>query len=71
MKTVLQRAGERVLVLIVTLLTVVVAPELINGGEIDWNLIADGSKVALGYWILATFKDFKDPNVPNSNQPQG
>jgi hypothetical protein len=71
MKTVLQRALERVLILVVTILTVVVAPELINGGTFDWNLIAEGSKVALGYWLLATFKDYKDPNVPNSNEPQG
>jgi hypothetical protein len=54
-----------------TLLAVAVAPELINGGGIDWSVIKESGTVALGYWLLSTFKDYKDPTVPNTNNPQG
>jgi uncharacterized membrane protein len=70
MKTTLQRAWTRLQLLIVAVLVTVVAPQLIASGTLDWEKTVSGAAVALGYWILSTFKDFKDPSVPNSNEPQ-
>ncbi len=71
MKTTFERALSRLAMLVGTILVVAVAPELINGESFDWVVVKDAALVALGYWILSTFKDFRDPDVPNSSEPQG
>lgn len=43
----------------------VVAPELIDGGAFDWAIVLAGSQVAFGYWLLTTFRDWYDPEMPN------
>ena len=63
--TVVTLALKRLSFLVGAILLTAVAPELINGGAFDWSLVAEGSKVALGYWILTTFRDWRDPQIEN------
>ena len=58
-------AVKRIMFLVGAIVLTAVAPELINGGAFDWSLVAEGSKVALGYWLLTTFRDWRDPEIEN------
>lgn len=63
--TVVKLALKRLQFLLAAILVAVIAPELIAGGPFEWNIVVEGSRVALGYWILATFRDWQDPKIPN------
>lgn len=63
--TMLSLAIKRVKFLVGAILVAAVAPELIDGGKFDWATVIEGSKVALGYWLLTTFRDWRDPELPN------
>lgn len=58
----LKRAGYLVGAIVVA----VVAPELIADGPFEWDVVLNGSRVALGYWLLATFRDWQDPSIKNT-----
>lgn len=64
--TVPNLARKRIQFLVGAILLTAVAPELIKDGlHIDWVSVANASKVALGYWILTTFRDWQDKDIPN------
>lgn len=69
MKTnVISLALKRISYLVVAILVTVVAPQLMKVGTFDWNAVYEGSKVALGYWLVTTFRDYQDPTIPNTPQ---
>jgi uncharacterized membrane protein len=63
--TVKNLALKRLSFLAGAVLLTAVAPELINGGSFDTSAVIEGSQVALGYWILTTFRDWRDPEIDN------
>lgn len=46
-------------------LALVVGTELVVPGKFEWATVLDGSKMALGYWLLRTFGDWRDPEIKN------
>jgi uncharacterized membrane protein len=64
--TVLSLALKRISYLLATLLVAVVAPQLMSHAPFDWLAVADGAKVALGYWLVTTFRDYQDPTIPKT-----
>lgn len=63
--SVFELAKKRILFLVAAVLVTVVAPELLASGPFEWSVVLLGSRVALGYWIITTFRDYQDPRIEN------
>lgn len=57
-------ALRRAQYLVAAVLVLAVAPELIDG-RFDLSVIWVKSQPIAGYWLIATFRDWLDPNMPN------
>jgi hypothetical protein len=58
-------ALKRAKYLVGALLILAVAPELVSRDGFQWSQIVLESRVILGYWIVTTFRDWQDPEIPN------
>ncbi len=65
MKLTTKNLAVKRLTYLVGALAFVAGTELIMPGTFDWQVVLDGGKVALGYWLLATFRDWRDPKISN------